>query len=46
MEVSFSQIKEKESIDSKKIDPNIVVVVPGEVITTEQGFLKYVISYY
>lgn len=40
MEVSLSEIKEKEYADAEKMDQSIIIVVPGEVITTEQGFLK------
>ena len=40
MEVSISEIKEKEYFDSEKVDQSTIIVVPGEVITTEQGFLK------
>ena len=40
MEVTLSEIKEKEDFDSEKVDQSIIIVVPGEVITTEQGFLK------
>lgn len=40
MEVSLSEIKEKEYFDSEKVDQSTIIVVPGEVITTEQGFLK------
>ena len=40
MNVSFSGIKEKEDIDPDKLESNLILVVPGEVITTEQGILK------
>lgn len=41
MEISYSAIPEKQYDDSKTIDSSIIIVVPGEVITTESGFLKY-----
>ena len=44
MDVSFSEIKEKEEIDPDTLESNLILVTPGEVITTEQGFLKYVAS--
>ena len=40
MEVSYSAIPEKQVNEDESIDPNIILVVPGEVITTESGFLK------
>ena len=42
MEIEYSTIPEKEDNGNQEIDPNIIIVVPGEVITTESGFLKYV----
>ena len=44
MDVSFSEIKEKEEIDPDTLESNLILVTPGEVITNEQGFLKYVAS--
>lgn len=44
MDVSFSEIKEKEEIDPDTLESNLILVTPGEVITTEQGFLKYAAS--
>ena len=41
MEIEYSTISEKEDNGNQEIDPNIIIVVPGEVITTESGFLKY-----
>ena len=41
MEVEFSQIAERSYEDADQIDNGIIIVVPGEVITTEPGFLKY-----
>lgn len=43
MDVSFSEIKEKEEVDPDTLESNLILVTPGEVITTEQGFLKYAI---
>ena len=42
MEVSFSEIREREAKDADQPDQNVIIVVPGEVITTESGFLKYI----
>lgn len=42
MEVSYSAIPEKQYNDNEAIDSSIIIVVPGEVITTEPGFLKLV----
>ena len=36
MDVSFSEIKEKEEIDPDTLESNLILVTPGEVITTEQ----------
>lgn len=44
MEVSYSAIPEKQYNDNEAIDSSIIIVVPGEVITTEPGFLKLVYS--
>lgn len=43
MDVSFSEIKEKEEVDPDTLESNLILVTPGEVITTEQGFLKYAV---
>lgn len=43
MEFSYSAIPEKQDMDVEGIDSNIIIVVPGEVITTEPGFLKYLL---
>ena len=40
MEVEFSQIQERQVEDADNVDSSIIIVVPGEVITTEPGFLK------
>lgn len=38
--MEFSQIQERQVEDADNVDSSIIIVVPGEVITTEPGFLK------